>query len=59
VGCDPDEVMIWINVVKDSPKRQIKKLRKINGKFNNIGSANKKYINTILESLFENNKKTS
>jgi hypothetical protein len=33
-------VIIWINEAKDSPSNNNKKLRKqINGKFNNIGSA--------------------
>jgi hypothetical protein len=32
--------LIWINEGKDGPKRRKKKLRKqINGKFNNISSA--------------------
>jgi hypothetical protein len=36
-------MIIWINEVKYSPKRQKKLRKKIIGKFNNIGIADKKY----------------
>jgi hypothetical protein len=40
-----EEEVIWINETKDSPKRQKKLRKQINGKFSNIGGADEnKYI---------------